>query len=155
MKKVIIIVLALLILAGGGVGAMTYLGIGPFAGLLAKKEPDPAEKPTEAPPPAPTYLTYDIGSFIIPVVVGKGISKQIGIDLAIEVDSHQNENVGSQIPRIQNQFNIVLYDLIPSHADAHSISDRQAIHDSLKRTANKLLGDGAIHDIIVKSIYER
>jgi len=156
MKKAIVIIVLLAVLFGTAIGAMAMLGVGPFSSLAGKKD---AEKPKAEAPPAeeagPRTLTYEVGSFIIPLIENHGIARQVGMDLSIEVQAKDAPRISLQIPKIQNAFTIELYDFVPHHSDAHSAADKQAIHDRLLKIANKVFGDGAVHEVNIKSIYER
>jgi len=156
MKKAIVIILLLAILLGGVIGGMAMLGLGPFSALAPKKGAE-TEK-VEAPPAeeaGPRLLTYEIGSFIIPLIANHGIARQVGMDLSIEVEVKDAPRISQQIPRLQNAFTFELYDFVPHHSDAHSAADKQAIHDRLLKVANKVFGEDSVHEVNIKSLYER
>ena len=156
MKKAIIIIVLLAILLGGGVAAMAVLGVGPFSSLAAKGE---AEKPKVEALPAeeavPHTMTYEVGTFIVPLIEKRGIARQVGMDLSVEVEVKDAPRISAEIPKLQNAFTIELFDFVPRHSNAHSSADKQAIHDRLLKVANKLFGDGSVHEVNIKSIYER
>lgn len=157
MKKLIVIILILLLLLGGGVGVMTFLGKGPFAQMLAEQEKKKAEEAAkaaaEAPPP-PTVF-FDLGTYIIPVVQRRNIVKQVGLDMEIEVSASAQAKVAAEMPRLQNAVNLSLYDLVPNHMDVRNPADKEAIRQSLIALGNKEFGEGAIHDVVIKSMYYR
>jgi hypothetical protein len=156
MKKAIVIIVLLALLFGGAVAGMAMLGIGPFAALAGKKV---AEKEKVEAPPAeeagPHTLTYEIGSFIVPLIENHGIARQVGMDLSVEVEGKDASRISQEIPKLQNAFTFELYDFVPHHSDAHSAADKQAIHDRLLKVANKLFGEGSVREVNIKSIYER
>jgi len=157
MKKLIVIILVLLLLIGGGLGVMTMLGKGPFAQILAeqqkKKEEEAAKLAAEAPPPATVF--FDLGTYIIPVVQRRNIVKQVGLDMEIEVEARVQAKVAAEMPRLQNSINLDLYDIIPNHMDVRSAADKEAIRDHLIALGNREFGEGAVHDIVIKSMYYR
>lgn len=160
MKKIIFLVVVLLLLLGAGVGVAMYLQIGPFA---KNAEAKPEEKKDEAPKPAegegaaipPKAVFYDAGSYIIPVVENHMITRQVGLDLSIEVDPKQSIRIGSELPRLQDAFVSTLFDTVPHYSDTKSAANKQAIHDRLLATANKMFGPGAVREVYIKSIYDR
>ncbi|HVI53011.1 MAG TPA: hypothetical protein VM661_17515 [Candidatus Sulfotelmatobacter sp.] len=157
MKKLIVIILVLLLLVGGGLGVMTFLGKGPFAAMLAeqqkKKAEEEAKAAAEAPPP-PTVF-FDLGTFIIPVVQKRNIVKQVGLDMEIEVEVRVQAKVAAEMPRLQNSVNLDLYDTVPNHMDVRNPADKEAIRQHLIALGNKEFGEGAVHDVVIKSMYYR
>lgn len=158
MKKLVILIVLILLLAGGGLGVLTVLGKGPFAEMLAKqmeaKKAEEAKQAEEA-KAAPATVFFDLGTYIIPVVQKHDIAKQIGLDMEIEVEVRVQAKVGAEMPRLQNAVNLDLYDFLPRHADVKSAADRAAIREHLIALGNKLFGEGAVHDVVIKSMYYR
>ena len=152
MKKIIILVVLVLLLGGGGVAVMSALGQGPFAELWKKQFGEKAPPPP--PPPLPAAV-YDLGSYTIPLIDKHNISRQVGMDIEIEVDGKISEKVNQELPRLQNAFTVELFDLVPRHPNTHSAADKKAIHDRLLSLATKIYGEGMIHDVVIKSMSDR
>jgi|GEM_PF-1419438 len=159
MKKLIIVILIFILLIGGGLGVMTALGQGPVAKMLAEqkvKKEEEARKAAEiaASTPPPTVF-FDLGTYIIPLVKHHDISRQVGLDMEIEVLATVQNKVNNTIPQLQNAVNVDLYDFLPRHADTKSAADRKAIREHLIALGNRMYGDGAVRDIVIKSMYDR
>ncbi len=154
MKKIIIIVILVVILALGGLGGLAMFDKGPLPNLLnAFKSQQKA--PAEEAVAEVKDRAFDLGTFIIPLVVRHTIGRQIGMDLTIVVDNDAAGRVAAELPRLQNALLVDLYDFVPQHSDAHSASDKEAIHQRLIKVAVRLFGEKAIHDVIIKSLYDR
>lgn len=154
MKKIILIVILVVILAIGAIGGLAMFGKGPFPNLL-KSFTSPEKPPAEATVAEVKERVYDLGTFIIPLISQHSIGRQIGMDLAIAVDAGAASHVASELPRLQNALLVDLYDFVPQHSDTHSAADKEAIHQRLIKVASRLFGETAIHDVVIKSLYDR
>jgi hypothetical protein len=154
MKKVIVIVILVAILAIGAIGGLAMFGKGPFPNLIKPFKSSEGTPTAEAVADAPERV-FDLGTFIIPLVSKHAIGRQIGMDLAIAVDADSAGRVASEIPRLQNALLVDLYDFVPQHSDAHSAADKEAIRQRLVKVAGHLFGEKAIHNVVIKSLYDR
>lgn len=155
MKKIIIILVLVVILILGVLGGLSMFGMGPFPNLVSSLKPHEKTATVEAPPAEAREKVYDLGTFIIPLVAQHAIGRQIGMDLAIVVDVDSAGKVAAELPRLQNALLVDLYDFVPNHSDSHSASDREAIHQRLIKVASRQFGEKAIHDVLIKSLYDR
>lgn len=155
MKKIILIVLLLVILALGIVGGLSMFGLGPFPNLMATLFKPSENKLVAAPPAEAMERTFDLGTFIIPLISAHAIGRQVGMDLVIVVDANAAPRVSGELPRLQNALLVDLYDFVPQHSDTHSAANKEAIHLRLVKVAARLFGESAIHDVVIKSIYDR
>ncbi len=154
MKKIIVIVVLVAILVVGAIGGLAMFGKGPFPNLI--KPFKSSEGPPAAEPVAEVKeRLFDLGTFIIPLVVKHTITRQIGMDLAIAVDGDSAGRVAGELPRLQNALLVDLYDFIPLHSDPHSAADKEAIRQRLVKVASRLFGEKAIHNVVIKSLYDR
>lgn len=151
MKRIVIILVLVILLGGGAAAASIFLGIGPLATMMKPKEP-PQPPP---PPPPPQHKEVVVGSFVIPVIQDHGIGRSLGLDVALDVLAEDDSKVETQLPRLQNAFTLSLYEVVPSHSDAHSANDKKAIHDRLVAITERILGKGVVQDVVIKSIYDR
>ncbi len=149
MKKIAFIVIALLLLAAGGLGGAAMLGMGPLAPLFGKQRDTPA-----APPP-PKHRVITLGTYIIPIVQNHAIRRQIAMDLDIDVNGTAVEKAQARMTPLKQAILLKLYDILPRHSDAHSSADREVIHDQLLKVATDVVGEGAVRDVVIKSIYDR
>ncbi|MDR3440834.1 hypothetical protein [Telmatospirillum sp.] len=155
MKKIILIAVLIVILVIGVIGGLAAFGMGPFPNLI--KPFKIGEASSDAPPAAAEVKgrTFDLGTFIIPLVSKHDIGRQVGMDLAIVVTEGAAGRVSSELPRLQNAILVDLYDFVPQHADTHSAADKEAIHQRLIKVSSRLFGDDAIRNVIIKSLYDR
>ncbi len=151
MKIVIIIVIAILLI-GGGAAASVYFHVGPLPKLLHME--GAAAAPPPAPPP-PRHQEISVGSFLIPVVQNHAITRSVGLDIAVDVLATDATRANDLLPLLQNAFNLDLYQLVLRYSDVNSAADKKAIHDSLTKTAQRVLGADIVKDVVIKSIYER
>ena len=158
MKKILLIVVLLLLVAAGVIGGLAAFGLGPFPQLIAMLAPAKAEKSAKEAPPAAAAAkerTFDLGTFIIPLIDKRNIGRQVGMDLAIVVSDAEANRVSAEMPRLQNALLVDLYDYIPQHTDTHSAAERDIIHDHLVKVAGRVFGDGAVRNVVIKSLYDR
>jgi hypothetical protein len=154
MKKIILIVILMVILGVGAIGGLAMFGKGPFPNLIKPfKSSDSAAK-TDSDAETRNRV-FDLGTVIVPLIAKHSIGRQIGMDLAIVVDADAAGRVSSELPRLQNALLVDLYDFIPQHSDTHSAADKEAIRQRLIKVAARMFGEKAIHDVVIKSIYDR
>jgi hypothetical protein len=151
MKRLIIIILVVIVLAGLAAGASIYLHVGPLANVMQPKTP-PAPPP---PPPPPAHQMVVVGSFSVPVIQDHGISRSVGIDIGLDVLVADQPKVEAVLPLITNAFTLSLFEIVPGHSDAHSDADKKAIHDRLMLVADRIVGKGLVQDVVIRSIYDR
>jgi hypothetical protein len=154
MKKIILLLILALILGVGTIGGLAMFGKGPFPNLTKSFQSVIGSSTTE--PTAETKdRVYDLGTFIIPLITNHAIGRQIGMDLAVVVDADAAGRVSSDLPRLQNALLVDLYDFIRLHSDTHSAADKEAIRQRLVKVAQHLFGENAIHNVVIKSLYDR
>lgn len=160
MNKFVAILLVLVVIMGV-IGGVSALGIGPLAPYLQplEKEVVPeAPKEIEIPKAAvelPTEYYYDLGSIIVPIFDGKGISRQIEVELAIKVASESGSRISHDFPRLKNTVMLTLYDFLPSYVDSITPESKKAVHDRLYRVLADKYGSDAVLDVIVKTMRYR
>jgi hypothetical protein len=154
MKKIILIVILLVLVALGVIGGLSMFDMGPFPNLI-KSFKSSESKPVVEQPAEVRDRIFDLGTFIIPLVNKHAIGKQVGMDLVIVVDADAALRVSEEMPRLQNAMLADLYDFVPQHADTHSAANKEAIRQRLVKLAGRMFGESAIHDVVIKSLYDR
>jgi hypothetical protein len=144
----------LVILAVGTIGGLSMFGLGPFPNLINPVKA-PEAKPVVEQPAEAKDRVFDLGTFIIPLVSKHVIGRQVGMDLMIVVSADAALRVSSELPRLQNAMLVDLYDFVPQHSDTHSAADKEAIRQRLVKVGSRLFGEGAIHNVVIKSLYDR
>lgn len=149
MKKIILLVLALLVLVGAGVGG--YLMFGPKPGQEGEQN-EPKRKERRGPP-----IFASIGPMIVPILGAKSVEQNIMITVSLEVDDDAaREQVRQQSPRLVDAYVQTLYGGI----DKGVVIDGQvlnipALKSKLQEATDKVLGPGVVHDVLIQSVSQR
>jgi hypothetical protein len=154
MKKIILFLILAMILGVAAIGGLAMFGKGPFPNLI-KHFKSFAETSRPILMPDGKERVFDLGTIIIPLIANHAIGHQIGIDLAIVVDAEAAPRVSAELPRLQNAMLVDLYDFVRLHSDTHSAADKEAIRQHLIRVAQRLFGEKAVRDVVIKSLYDR
>jgi flagellar FliL protein len=151
MKKIILLVLALLVLIGAGVGG--YVMFGP-------KPPKDGEHVEEAPkkkertgPP----VFVQVGPMIVPVLGAKTVEQNIMVTVSLEVDDDTiREQVRQQSPRLVDAYVQALYGGIDKgQVIEGQVLNIPALKNKLMETTEKVLGPGIVHDVLIQSVSQR
>jgi flagellar FliL protein len=146
--RLILIVVALLVLVGGAVGGMYFLGIDPLvklgisAPVVQKDAPPP-------PPPPPAYVEF--GVLIVPVIQDREVKKQAEMIVRLEVDPKNKEIVGRNIPRLQNAFLADMIGFLSMTVREGQLLDGPGIQKRLLATCEKTLGGPYVKDVSIEN----
>lgn len=157
MNKFVAILLVLVVIMGV-IGGVSALGIGPLAPYLQSPKTEVVvEAPKEVEIPEamnkmPTEYYYDLGSIVVPVFDGKGISRQIEVELALKVNAEAGNRISHDFPRLKNTVMLTLYDFLPNYVDRISPESKKAVHDRLYKVLTDKYGSDAVLDVIVKTM---
>lgn len=152
MKKIILLVLALLVLIGAGVGG--YLMFGPKPHKEGEEQAEATPKKRERTGP-PSYVS--VGPMIVPVLGAKKVEQNIMVTVSLEVDNDAaREQVRQQSPRLVDAYVQALYGGI----DKGQVIDGQvlnipALKTKLMETTEKVLGPDLVHDVLIQSVSQR
>lgn len=152
MKKIILLVLALLVLVGAGVGG--YVMFGPKAHKEGEEHVEEKPKKKERSGP-PVYV--QVGPMIVPVLGAKTVEQNIMITISLEVDDDSvKEEVRQKSPRLVDAYVQALYGGI----DKGQVIDGQvlnipALKNKLMETTEKVLGPDVAHDVLIQSVSQR
>ncbi|RAU22717.1 flagellar basal body-associated protein FliL [Paramagnetospirillum kuznetsovii] len=144
----IIIIVALLVLIGGGVGGMYFFGIDPLVKLGISA---PAVHQDEPPPPPlpPSYVEF--GVLIIPVIQDREVKKQAEMIVRLQVEPKNKEIVAKNLPRLQNAFLGDMIGFLSVTVREGQPLDVVAIQNRLLMTGDKTLGAGFLKDVVVEN----
>lgn len=151
MKKIILLVLALLVLIGAGVGG--YVMFGPKPGKEGEHQEEAPKKKERVGPP----VYVQVGPMIVPVLGAKKVEQNIMVTVSLEVDDDTvKEQVRNQSPRLIDAYVQALYGGI----DKGQVVDGQVINipalkTKLQETTDKVLGPGVVHDVLIQSVSQR
>jgi len=149
MVRVIVIAIAvILMLAGGAVGVMKQLEMGPFA------PEDTEEQVVEAKEPElPRFL--DMDPLVIPVFVGDEVAGTIQIMVKLETMGEENETyLHTIMPRLGDAFLRDLYSFIPRSLQKQGNIELPVIKERLKLVADKVAGEGRVDNVLIQSVSE-
>lgn len=150
MKKIILLVLALLVLIGAGVGG--YMMFGPKPADHAEEEKK-EEKPPRVGPP----VYAQIGPMIVPLMGAKNVQQNIMFTVSLEVDDEPTrESVRAQSPRLTDAYVQALYGgLETGQVIDGQILNIPALKAKLQEATDKVLGPGIVHDVLIQSVTQR
>jgi hypothetical protein len=147
MKKIIIIVVALVML-GGGFSALKALKMGPFAeeGEVVEEEAPPAEPPR--------IIEFD--PLYLPIFRGDKVAATIQIQFRLEVQVEENEaRVIKLLPRLNDAFLRDLYVFVPNLLKKTDKIDPKVIMRRLHQVGARVIGKGVIAGVVVQSVASR
>ncbi len=147
MKKLVIAVAIMLMLAGATISVLKWLGIGPFG--------DPAEvEATWTTPDEPLhFVTMDV--LVIPIFQGEKVAATVQIQLKLEATNLENASkIARLLPRLNDAFLRDLYGFIPRHLRKKERLDLALIKDRLQMVGDKVAGPGVIKSVLVQAVLE-
>lgn len=150
MKKIILLVLALLVLIGAGVGGYVMFGL--KAGHGEEHAEEPKKKERVGPP-----VYVQVGPMIVPVLGAKTVEQNIMVTVSLEVDDEPTrDKVRNENPRLVDAYVQALYGGI----DKGQVIDGQvlnipALKTKLQEATDKVLGPGIVHDVLIQSVSQR
>lgn len=153
MKKIILLVLALLVLIGAGVGGYVMFGPKP-AGKDGEKhvEEAPVRKPRTGPP-----VFVSIGPLIVPVLGPKRVEQNLMVTVNLEVDDDAAREQVSQVrARLVDAYVIALYGgLDKGHVIEGQVLNLPILKSKLTEATEKILGPNVVHDVLIQSVSQR
>ncbi len=147
MKKLVIAVAIMLMLAGATISVLKWLGIGPFG--------DPAEvEATGTTPDEPLhFVTMDV--LVIPIFQGEKVAATVQIQLKLEATNLESASeIARLLPRLNDAFLRDLYGFIPRHLRKKERLDVALIKDRLQLVGDKVAGPGVIKSVLVQAVLE-
>ena len=149
MKKIVIAVAVIVMLAGGTFGVLKWLGIGPFGdGDVVEVE---ATGTTPGEPPS--FVTMDV--LVIPIFQGDKVAATVQIQLKLEAaDVESASEIARLLPRLSDAFLRDLYGFIPRHLRKEEHLDVALIKDRLQLVGDKVAGPGVIKSVLVQAVLE-
>jgi len=151
MKKAILFLVLLLVIAGGAVGALYFMKMGPFE---AKEAPKKSQEQIELEKEA-TTTTIDIKPFTIPMFQGERVAGSIQVQFQLEVPIGKEETINAKMVRLEDAYLRDLYVFMPRLLRNKEKLDIVALKKRLMRITRKVLGeeDGKlVEDILIQSV---
>lgn len=148
MKKILVILAALFILAGGAVAAMKWLGLGPF---------EPTETAEQAAPKKPEVQTIfiDMEPIMVPLLQGNSVAATVQIQVKLETEGQDNAIfLKRRMPRISDAFVRDLHAFMPRMLKEQERVDILILKQRLQVIGDRLFGKGYIKDVLVQSVID-
>ena len=147
MKKMVGIVAAILILAGGAVAAMKWLAIGPFEVVeIIEEEKEPKEEP----------ILIDMDPLILQLILEDQIGGTIEIQIKLKTAGQENFIfLKRRLTKVSDAFLQDLHGFMPRLLEKKNRLDAIILRDRLKVIGERLLGKGYIDEVQVRSVIEK
>jgi flagellar basal body-associated protein FliL len=148
-KIIVIILIAVMMLAGGTFGVMKWMGLGPFA----PDDAEMAEEPTVLEEP-PVFI--DLAPLLINIFQGDSVLTTVQISVKIKALGPDNSAlVREGLPKITDTFLRDLHSFLPRiMKNSDSRLDLFVIKKRLKLIADKIFPDNRINDVLIQSVSE-
>ncbi|MDE1147904.1 MAG: hypothetical protein PW843_14980 [Azospirillaceae bacterium] len=145
MKKILLLMVALIALIGAGVGGYVF---------LVHKDGQPKKEEEEKKKPAGPPQFVDIGPFVLPVMGEKQIEQNLLLQVQIQVGSDEaKETVKDRKYRLQNAFIEALYGKLgQQQIRKGEVIDVVQVRRWLVEAANKVMGEGIIDDVLIQAV---
>lgn len=153
--KIVIILVVLLVLAGGGVfGAMQFapeLLPAPLRDILGVELPEGEEKVEEIGP----LVLVELEPFTIPLIKDGDVDRFLILHMLLEVEAGEKQAyVNRALPRIEDLIITHVHEL--SQLDvAPGIEDRSFLKERLLAKLEERLGGRYIHNLLFQNLFER
>ncbi|MFK7839202.1 MAG: flagellar basal body-associated protein FliL [Bdellovibrionales bacterium] len=157
MKSVIMIVGALIVLAGGGAGAYFY-----FTGEAEASAPQDqadkiAEKKSKEKKETYKFEYVELDPLILPIVDKNGVSQVVSLVVALEViDSKSASLARDYSPKLKDAYIQDLYGLLNEKAVLKGgVIQVGYLKDRLNKVSQTVLTNGEINDVLLQVVQQR
>ncbi len=153
MKKLVIAVAIMLMIAGATVSVLKWLNIGPFAEEEAEAEAVETEA-TGTPGEPLRFITMDV--LVIPIFQGEKVVATVQIQLKLEATNLENASeIAHMLPRLNDAFLSDLYGFIPRHLRKEEHMNLALIKERLQMVGDRVAGPGVIKSVLVQAVLEQ
>ena len=150
MKKLIIIFAIVLLIAGATIGAMKFLGLGPFA------EPETAEQQEAPKEREPEALFVDMEPIMINVMQGGEMMATIQLEIKLETAGRDNIiQIKRMLPQYKNAFMQDLHAFVPRMFREIERMDLPTVKQRLQLISDRVAGEtGIVNGVLIQSIVD-
>lgn len=166
MIKILIIVCGLVLLLGGGVGALTVFEVVPdvlgmrslMAGLMGSPpEPDTGE-PQPPPPPAvigeePQFMSFP--QLAVPVVSGGVARAHLVLGLRFHIHENARSEINARMPELTDAYLTGLMQEVPDLMGPEGRVDLASVKAKVNGLTTRVLGPDVVHDVLIDIAYVR
>lgn len=150
MQRLIVPALAvILLLAGGSVGVMKWMQLGPFAPEEVAGEETPAPRKSAQ----PRYV--DIDPINVAVIQNNRPRSVVQITVKLEVASEKDANaIQKKMIRLTNALVTDLHDFLPRLLREVDYIELDLLRDRMQFVADKTLGKGLVKQVLIQSVHD-
>ena len=153
-KKIIVVIAAILMIAGSAFAAMQIMEIGPFAPEPQAAEAEKTGHDSDSDTPAvPRFIELD--PMVIPVIEGDRVAATVQIQLQLEISPQNESEVRRLLPRLGDAFIRDLNGYLPRLMRREGFLDVDRIKQRLVIVAEKAIGPGLVDNVLVQSVSDR
>lgn len=166
MIRTLMIVFLVILLLGGGFGALTtmkiipdVLGIGPVLSRLMGQAPADDGTAAPQPPPPPDYGPepefLPVPQLVIPVMSNGVTHAQLMLSVRLHVDPEAIVEVKRLMPRLTDAYLTGLLKELPRIRERSGRLDLASVKAVLKVLTHQIVGRDAVHDVLISMAYAR
>jgi len=158
MIRLLVIVFALIVAIGAGLGGLIHFRILPdFTGMIVPAEQDGAAPQVEEPvaPERTDPLFFELEPMLVPVIYDGQLQRNIFIAFRLQVAHGQQEKARFHMSQLHDVYLRALYDLIPKQLETRQTLDLRRLKKRLMVITERVVGPGVIEDILIVSVFER
>lgn len=155
MKRLLVVVFALVLLGGGSLVGLVAFGVVPdVLGLGIQMAEREAEVPPPPPPVRPDYV--NVAPFVVPIILEDGrLHRQLYFALRLEVAPGQSGEVESRMPVLHDAFMRYLHQWYPLWMRDNTEVDLRETKTRLTTVAERVVGTGVVTDVLFVSVFDR
>lgn len=156
MIRLLVIVFALIVAVGAGLGGLIHFRVLPdFTGMIAVSEGGESEPSVAPAPPVAEPVFYSLDPLLVPVIRDGELRRNIYIAFRLQVTSGQEEKAEFHLSQLRDVYLRALYDIIPKQLETRTTLDLRKVKSRLKVITDRVVGPGVVEDVIVVSVFER
>lgn len=141
MKRVVLVVVAVLALGGLAFAAIQFFG-------------GEDVEPVESAAPAPVFVTLE--PFIVPVIREGRVVKQVNLTITLELAApHVQTELAAKMPYLRDAFLTRLHGLMGRHRRDGRAFAPEVVKRRLLAESERVLGPGVVRDVLVQSALEQ
>ena len=149
MKKILVILAALFILAGGAVAVLKWLGLGPF------EDPGVAQEQQEPEEPKEETIFIDMEPIMVPLLQGNSVAALVQVQIKLETAGQENAIfLKRRMPKISDAYVRDLHSFMPRMLKQTERIDVLILKQRLQVIGDRLFGKGLINDVLVQSVID-
>ena len=156
MKKIIVIAVAVLVLAGlAGGGFIMFKK--PAEAAVSEHEAEAKSSAQKDAGHSSSNYFVELDPLMLPIIDGNGISQSINMIVVVEVSSERKANkVRNMEPRIKDAYIQKMYGLLSHHAAVKGgVVQIAMIKNALHDITVAIMGDGIVEDVLLQVLEQR